>query len=388
MMETLTLGVLALFVGNMLNKRVPFLRDICIPSPVTGGFMFSLLTLALHSWAGIEIDFDVTLKDFWMLLFFTTAGLQCDFKLLRTGGRPLIVLIVLVAVLIICQNLLSSGLSTIMGQHPMLGMAAGSVTMSGGHGTAGGFAPLLEAKGLFGAAPITMAAATFGLMAGSMIGGPLGKSLIDKFSLRPLENYETIVTEEFSEVSLFDDARLAAVGIVTVVVGVGSLLSSLMSDMGLTVPTYFGALIVAIIVRNVAEKWRRCPVIPMKEVISIGKISLALFLGMALVSLRLWELSDIALPLLVILMSQVLLMYLFARFVAFPMMGRNYEAAVLAGGFCGFGLGATPNALANMNAICLKYGYSPIPFIIVPIVGAAFADVINISVITLFLNIL
>lgn len=386
MMETLALGVLALIVGNSLNRRVSFLQNICIPSPVTGGFVISLVTLLLHSCAGLDISFDSTLKDVCMLLFFTTAGLQCDFRHLKTGGRPLVVIVILVAVLIVLQNLLSIGLCGVLGQNPLLGMAAGSITMSGGHGTAGGFASLLEAKGLVGAAPISMAAATFGLIAGSVMGGPLGERLIEKFSLKPGRDVDAPVSEATIDMNIFDGGRMVAISVICLVAGVGTLVSRLISNIGLTVPTYFGALIVAIVVRNISECSGVCPKIPMKDVISTGQVCLALFLGMALVTLRLWELYEIALPLLVILISQVVLMLVFARFIAFPMMGKNYDAAVLAGGLCGFGLGATPNALANMNAICQKNGYTPIPFIIVPVVGAAFVDIINVSVITIFLN--
>jgi len=388
MMETLALGVLALLIGNELNRRASFLKNICIPSPVTGGFVLSLLTLALHCCAGIDISFDATLKDVCMLLFFTTAGLQCDFRHLKTGGKPLAIITVLVAVLIVLQNLMSVGLCGIMGQNPLLGMTAGSVTMAGGHGTAGGFASVIEAKGLAGAAPISMAAATFGLIAGSVIGGPLGERLIEKFSLHPGRYSASVVTEIAPEKHMFDGNRMVAVCVICITAGAGSLLSKFITAVGLTVPTYFGALIAAIILRNFSELNGKCPKLPVEDIISVGKVCLALFLGMALVTLRLWELSDIALPLLAILLFQVLMMFLFARYVVFHFLGRNYDAAVLAGGFCGFGLGATPNALANMNAICLKNGYTPLPFILVPIVGAAFVDVINVSVITVFLNII
>lgn len=386
MVQTLALGVLALFLGRELNSRISVLRRICIPTPVTGGLVIAALLLLLHSAFGIDMSFDGSLKDVCMLMFFTTAGLQCNLLVLRNGGRHLLMLVLLVAVLIIFQNIIGIGLSRLMGENSLLGLAAGSVTMAGGHGTAGGFSGLLESNGLYGAASITMAAATFGLLAGSLIGGPLGNRLICRYNLTSPDGVDA--PEKISESVEYQSKRLVAVCIVAAVAGAGSLLSRFFADIGLTVPTYFGSLIVAIVVRNVSELVPRCPKLPMNDTLSVGYICLSLFLGMAMVSLRLWELSGIALPLLAILVIQIAVMFVFARFVAFPLLGRDFDAAVLVSGLCGFGLGATPNALANMNAVCSRHGWSHVPFIVVPIVGAAFVDIINVSVITFFLNIL
>ncbi len=386
--ETLGIGVLALLLGRYLNGKIAFFREICIPDPVTGGFVISLLALIIHHFGGLDIVFDNTLKDICMLLFFTTAGFQCDFKVLKYGGRALVIIVLLLIVLIVFQNLTGVGLSKLMGLNPLLGLAAGSITMTGGHGTAGGFSALLESMGLAGAAPITMAAATFGLISGSIMGGPLGKSLIAKYHLKCGESSEDSLSVTDSDGGGGGNKRMAAVCAISLAAAGGSLLSRLIALAGITVPTYFGALIMALIIRNISEGFKTLPKLPVSHIISIGYNCLTLFLGMALASLRLWELAELALPLMVILSAQVLLMYLFARFLAFPLMGKNYDAAVLTGGFCGFGLGATPNAMANMNAISGKYGYSPLPFIVVPIVGAAFTDIINVSVISIFLNIL
>ena len=392
MLQTMAVGILALLLGLWLNRKIRLLRRICIPAPVTGGLIFSLLALILHA-AGWEISFDGTLKDLCMLLFFTSVGYQSDVTMLRKGGRPLIVLVALVAGLIILQNLVATGTAALLGQSPLLGMAAGSVSMCGGHGTAAGFSALLESKGLGGAASITMATATFGLVAGSLIGGPIAESLIRRKRL--CEEYNGAAQAELlKEIDNAQDTRqnlhgyMKAVCELFLAAGAGTLLSKLLALTGLSFPTYFGALLAAAAIRNISESVRGCPKPSMDEISSIGTISLSLFLGMAMVSLRLWELAGLAVPLVLMLSGQVLLMYIFCRFAAFPLLGGDYNAAVLVSALCGFGLGATPNAMANMSAVCTKYRYVQAPFVIVPIVGAMFVDIINISVITLFLNIL
>ena len=312
-------------------------------------------------------------------------------------------MVLLVLVIIFCQNLLSVGISLGMGLDPLFGMCAGSIPMSGGHGTAGGFSPVLESLGVEGAASITMAAATFGLVAGSLIGGPIAERLIRKKKLKPESGAtmkDSMASLEVNEVSpearkpyshSDEDAFLAfskAVFLIIIAMGLGSLLSRLLALTGITFPTYFGSLIVAALIRNLSELFPSRTAIKTDKIVSIGNICLSLFLGMAMVSLRLWELADLALPLLLMLLAQILFLGLFAAFVAFPLLGKDYDAAVLTSGICGFGLGATPNAMANMSAVCYKYSYSVKPFVIVPLVGAMFVDIINTAVITLFLNLL
>ena len=391
-------GVLALLLGMALTGRIPFLKRFCIPAPVSGGLIVSLFTLLLYSVFGLECQFDGTVKDLCMMLFFTSVGFQSDIRAIRKGGKPLLVMVALVAALIIAQNLISVGLAKGLNLSPLFGMAAGSIPMSGGHGTSGGFSPLLEQLGLKGASSITMAAATFGLVAGSLLGGPLGEALIRRNRLSGLSarsdvmaSVETAPSREEgmeSEASAYRKyLKAACVLVMTVALGTG--LSWLLAFTGITFPTYFGALITACILRNLfglSPKWEK--ELSVGEVVGIGDICLQLFLGMAMASLRLWELASLALPLTLILLAQVSFMALFGAFVAFPLLGRNYNSAVLVSGLCGFGLGATPNAMANMSAVCYKYRYTAEPFIIIPIIGAMFADLINTGVITLFLNLI
>ena len=415
MIQTAGIGALALLVGMILTRKVAFLQKFCVPSPVSGGIIFSLITLILYGWFDIEVSFDGTMKDVFMLAFFTSVGFQSDLKVLKQGGKLLIIMLVLLVIIIAMQNIMPLGITRLLGVDPLIGMAAGSISMTGGHGTAGGFASVLEGMGLQGAGTIGMAAATFGLISGSMIGGPLAERIIRKKltheqmqpqdedidpAMAGIESDEASPTGRAKRISTneqeFQQYAKASYCII-LVMGGGTLLSWLFAKTGVTFPTYFGALILAAIVRNTIGfvsykdegKWEKAEkLLDMERIISVGNICLSLFLGMAMISLKLWELQSLALPLIVILVSQVLLMALFAYFLAFPLLGRDYDAAVLCAGLCGFGLGATPNAMANMSAVCYKYRYTVKPFLIVPIIGAMFADLINTGMITLFLNFL
>ena len=415
MLQTAGIGALALIVGMILTRKVGILQKYCVPSPVSGGIIFSLITLALYGWFDVEISFDATLKDVFMLAFFTSVGFQSDLKVIKKGGKPLMIMLALLVVIIAMQNLMPMGITRLMGVDPLIGMAAGSISMTGGHGTAGGFASVLEGMGLQGAGTIGMAAATFGLIAGSMLGGPLAERIIrtklTHEQMQPqdeeidpamagIESDEASPTGRAKRISTneqeFQQYAKASYCIL-LVMGGGTIMSWLLAKTGITFPTYFGALILAAIARNLLGfisykedgKWEKAEkLLDMERIISVGNICLSMFLGMSMISLKLWELQSLALPLVVILFSQVVLMAIFAYAVAFPLLGRDYDAAVLCAGMCGFGLGATPNAMANMSAVCYKYRYTVKPFLIVPIIGAMFADLINTGIITFFLNIL
>ena len=422
MIQTAGIGALALIVGMVLTRKVAFLQKFCVPSPVSGGIIFSLLTLALYGWCHIEVSFDGTLKDVFMLAFFTSVGFQSDLKVIKQGGKLLVIMLTLLVAIIALQNLMPMGITRLMGVDPLIGMASGSISMTGGHGTAGGFASVLEGMGLSGAGTIGMAAATFGLIAGSMIGGPLAERIIrTKLTHEQVQPQDEEIDPAMAGIES-DEASPAgrtkrvstneqefqqyakATYCIILVMGGGTILSWLFAKTGITFPTYFGALILAAITRNTigfvsykeddgenqsSGKWVKAEkLLDMERIISVGNICLSMFLGMAMISLKLWELQSLALPLIVILVSQVLMIALFAYLVAFPLLGRDYDAAVLCAGMCGFGLGATPNAMANMSAVCYKYRYTVKPFLIVPIIGAMFADLINTGIISLFLNLL
>ena len=399
MFQSAGVGVAALLLGMLLTRCIPFLKRFCIPSPVSGGLVFSLLCLLLYA-LGVECSFDGTVKDLCMMLFFTSVGFQSDMKALKQGGKPLLVMIALVAVLIAMQNLISVGIARGLHMSPLFGMAAGSIPMSGGHGTSGGFSPLLEEMGLTGASSITMAAATFGLVAGSLLGGPLGEALIRRYRLAEPSASSDVMTgveateaspaarkeASLSEESAFREMLIAACELF-IAMALGTGVSKLLALTGITFPTYFGSLLAACLMRNLLDLSPRITEkLCIGRIVSIGDICLQLFLGMAMASLRLWELASLALPLCLILLAQVTFMALYGAFVAFPLLGKTYDGAVLVSGLCGFGLGATPNAMANMSAVCYKYRFTVNPFIIVPVIGAMFVDLINTGIITLFLN--
>ena len=415
MIQTAGIGALALIVGMTLTRKVAFLQKFCVPSPVSGGIIFSLITLILYSWFDIEVSFDGTLKDVFMLAFFTSVGFQSNLKVIKKGGKLLFIMLALMVAIITMQNLMPMGITHLLGVDPLIGMASGSISMTGGHGTAGGFAKVLEEMGLQGAATIGMAAATFGLIAGSMIGGPLAEKIIrtklthEQIQIQDEDIDPAMAGIESDEASPTGRAKRISTNeqefqqyakafyCIILIMGGGTILSWLFAKTGITFPTYFGALILAAITRNTlgamsykedGKRVRADKMLDMERIISVGNISLSMFLGMAMISLRLWDLESLALPLIVILVSQVLMMALFVYIVAFPLLGRNYDAAVLCAGICGFGLGATPNAMANMSAVCYKYHYTVKPFLIVPIIGAMFADLINTGIISIFLNIL
>ena len=415
MIQTAGIGALALIVGMVLTRKVDFLQRFCVPSPVSGGIIFSLITLILYGWFDVEVSFDGTLKDAFMLAFFTSVGFQSDLKVIKQGGKLLVIMLALLVTIIALQNLMPICITRLMGVDPLIGMASGSISMTGGHGTAAGFASVLEGMGLSGAGTIGMAAATFGLIAGSMIGGPLAERIIRKKltheqmqapdedidpAMAGIESDEASPTGRAKRISSNEQEfqqYAKATYCIVLVMGAGTIMSWLLAKTGVTFPTYFGALILAAITRNTLGfvsfkrngiRMKADKLLDMDRIVSVGNICLSMFLGMAMISLKLWELQSLALPLIVILIAQVAMMDFFVYFVAFRLLGRSYDAAVLCAGMCGFGLGATPNAMANMSAVCYKYRYTVKPFLIVPIIGAMFADLINTGIITLFLNIL
>lgn len=395
MIQTVAFAATLLFIGSQLCKRISFLNKYNIPAPVVGGLLFAFVNWGLQR-GGVGLRFDTTLQDPFMIAFFTSIGLGASIKLLKEGGKQLVIFLCVASVLLFLQNGLAWGLSIATGLNPLLGLLAGSVTMTGGHGTGATFARFFSTEyHLAGAMEMAMAAATFGLVSGSLIGGPLARRLIAKNRLKSdsAERQGELAEIQAIEKELAAAERepisveniLSAIFQFTFAMSIGSIVYGIFLTMNIKVPTYLFALFAGIAVRNIAE-FTNLYKVNAKLVDTIGAVSLSLFLSMALMSLRLWELADLAVPMLVILSGQVILMLFFAYFITFTFMGRDYEAAVLCGGHCGFGLGATPNAIANMQAITNKYGPAPRAFFIVSIVGAFFIDVVNAAVIQMFVT--
>ena len=387
MYQTLAMAVGVLYLGGFLKHNIHLLEHFCIPAPVVGGVVFAVVSLILYSTGLVELEFDETLKTVCMVIFFTSVGFQANIRILKNGGVDLLLFLICVIVLILGQNGVAVAIAKALGLNPLIGLCTGSIPMVGGHGTSGAFGPILEQMGVEGATTLCTAAATFGLIAGSLMGGPLGQRLIrrhDLLSTVESEDETPLIEEEEKKhrsVSMYAPAAYQ----IAIAMGLGTLVSWLLSLTGMTFPIYIGAMIVAAIMRNVGEFTGHF-YIHIGEINDIGGICLSLFLGMAMITLKLWELASLAAPLIVLLLGQVLFMGLFAYFVVYNLMGRNYDAAVLSAGICGFGMGATPNAMANMQVLTEKYAPSVKAYLLVPIIGSMFADFINSLSITLFIN--
>ena len=387
MFLTTALAVVVLYIGALLKKRFRFLHTFCIPAPVIGGLLFSLVSCILHVTGLVDFALDETLKNVCMVAFFTSVGFQANLKVLKSGGVALCLFLGCVCGLIILQNLTSLGLSNLLSVNPLVGMSTGSIAMTGGHGTAGAFGPLLEKMGLESGTTLCTAAATFGLVGGSLMGGPVGRRLIQKHSLKPKDESEAEVILVEDEVHHKRSAKGYAPAAYQLIIamGLGTIVSELIAMTGLSIAIYIGPMLVAAAMRNIGEISGKFKIY-MGEINDIGGICLSLFLGIAMIGLKLWQLADLAIPLIILLAAQTLLMFLFAYFIIYRIMGRDYDAAVLSSGACGFGMGATPNAMANMQAVTERFGTSVKAFLIVPIAGSMFADFINSLLITAFLN--
>lgn len=389
MYQTLAVAVLVLLLGNYLKKKIYFLQKFCIPAPVIGGLIFAIMTCICYVTGIAEFSFDDTLREVCMVFFFTSVGFQANLKVLKSGGKSLIVFLGLVIVLIILQNLTAVGLAKLLNLNPLISMCTGSIPMVGGHGTAGAFGPVLEDLNIKGATTICTAAATFGLIFGSLIGGPLGKRLIEKHSLlnTTANEDDSLLVEDEKKHERHTNMYADAVFQLILAIGVGTIFTMLLTKTGLTFPIYIGAMLAAALMRNICE-YTGIATIHMGEINDLGGISLSLFLGMAMITLRLWELASLALPLVILLAAQVLLIIIFTYVIEFNIMGRDYDAAILVSGTCGFGTGATPNAMANMQAVCDQYVPSIKAYLLIPLVGSLFADFLNSLVITFFINLM
>jgi ESS family glutamate:Na+ symporter len=400
MMQTVALASVVLFLGYAVRRRVSVLDRFNIPAPVIGGFIFAAVALALRQAGVLALEFDTTLQSPFMIAFFTTIGLGASLGLLKKGGPQVLLFWGLASLLAILQNGVGAALASALGVDPLIGLISGSITMTGGHGTGAAFGKLMEEQyQITGAVTVAMAAATFGLVSGGLIGGPVGTRLITKYKLRhgdpDAHAREAAKAAEVAPIDAEIDTEptgeaptafllLQMLTVVLVCMALGGLFSKWLGQF-ITLPGYIGAMIIAAVARNLADATGAVR-IAVRTVDDIGTIALSLFLTMALMSLRLWELLDLAGPMVVILVVQVTMMAAYAYFVTFRFMGRDYDAAVMAGGHCGFGLGATPNAVANMTSLVERFGAAPRAFLVLPMVGAFFIDFSNALIITAYID--
>lgn len=387
--STLVAASLVLLLGRGLVARIGFLRTYNIPEPVAGGLLVAMLLLALRGFADIEVRFDPSLQTPLMLAFFATIGLNADFASLKKGGRILAVFLLVVTGLLVVQNAMGIALASALGLDPLMGLLAGSVTLSGGHGTGAAWGAVFsEQYGVASASELAIASATFGLVLGGLIGGPVARFLIKRVEVPGIGQPQSSLAKGFEQPN---EERLntafsfiETLALVAISLQGGNLLNAAIQGTAFELPTFVCVLFVGVVLRNGLSMlgWHQ---VFEREVSVLGNVSLSLFLAMALMSLKLWDLAALALPIVILLAAQALLMALFAIFVTFRVMGRNYDAAVLAAGHCGFGLGATPTAIANMQAVTQRFGPSQIAFLVVPMVGAFFIDIANAVVIKLYL---
>ncbi|MBF6631380.1 MAG: sodium/glutamate symporter [Comamonas sp.] len=400
---TLILAVLVLLLGKFLVQRIRFLRNFNIPEPVAGGLVVAAVIYLLHATMGWSFGFETSLQAAFMLVFFSSIGLSANFVKLKQGGMGLVVFLGVIVAFILVQNAVGVGLATALGLDPLVGLVAGSITLVGGHGTAGAWGSVLEQQhGLTGATTLGMACATFGLIIGGIMGGPLAKRLITRYKLaKPrseadqLDPSGSTVTES-SNVANFEspgkaprlitaDAAIETLALFAGCLAFGEFMTTLTQGTTVQLPTFVWCLGGGVIIRNVLDYIFGFKVFD-RAIDVFGNAALSIYLAIALLSLKLWELSDLAGSLMVILAAQTVVMGLYAWFVTFRIMGKNYDASVLAAGHCGFGMGATPTAVANMQAITNQYGPSHKAFLIVPLVGAFFIDIINAFLIQGFIS--
>ena len=380
MAETVGFAIILLLLGRWIKKKVNFFERFFIPAPVIGGTLFSIILLIGHQTESFTFTFNNDIKNLLMIAFFTTVGFSASLKILAKGGVGVALFLLAATILVILQDIVGPVLAKALGIDPLLGLAAGSIPLTGGHGTSGAFGPYLEDLGASGATVVAVASATYGLIAGCLIGGPIGRRLMIKNNLKPTENKSGIDDSLLGTESEVTEERIfSAVVYIGIAMGIGATITLMLGKAGIKFPAYLMGMVVAAIIRNILDFNHKQ--LPFNEIGIVGNISLSLFLSMALMSMKLWQLIDLAVPLIVILLVQTLLMAVFAYFVTFNIMGRDYDAAVMSTGHCGFGLGATPNAMANMETFTAANGPSVKAFFIIPIVGSLFIDFINAAVI-------
>lgn len=391
---TLCLACVLYLIGQSIINHVSILRRICIPAPVIGGLLFSILVAILDSLHIVKIKLDASfIQDFFMLAFFTTIGLGASLKLFKIGGKVMLLYFMFCGIMAICQNIIGVSLAKILNIQPLLGLTAGSMSMEGGHGNAAAYGKTIQDMGIDSAVTAALAAATLGLVFGGLIGGPVVKYLIKRYNLTPEhrdESYKNYGEVEYNQ-SLHNKFKPTQIFFIqfTILVfcmALGTYIGDTFTHMtGVNIPMYVGSMFVAVIIRNVSE-FAGLNIVDLKINDQIGDISLGIFLSLALMSIQLTEIYSLAIPLIIIVLIQVVFMVLFSIFVLFRGLGKDYDAAVMVGGFIGHGLGATPNAMANLDVITKKYGSSPKAYLVVPIVGAFLIDLIAVIIVMSFIQ--
>ena len=400
MIQSIGLAVIFLLLGKAVKNAIPVLSRYAIPSPVIGGLIFSIIHMIFRQNNIASFEFDTTLQTFFQIMFFCTVGFNASFKMLKIGGKQVLLFLLISTVFAVLQNALAVGLAGIVGIDPLLALLTASPALTGGHGTSAAVAPSIEALGYPQALTVALTAATFGLVAGSLLGSPMANRLIIKDNLLHKKKLPSSNETEFDlsitqkNTPLLDTNKISmAFFQILIAMFLGTYLTDALNafvsqwSTDINFPAYIGAMITAAVIRNISDATGFIKT-PLEEIKVVEEVSLNLFLGMALITLKLWQLIDLALPMLLLLLAQCVMMYLYGIFVSYPLMGKNYDSAVMVAGLTGFAMGSTSNAMANMNSITEKYVYSRTAFFIVPIVGSLFIDFINIGIIQGFISFL
>ena len=400
---TLIVATLVLLVGRLMVDRIKFLQDFNIPEPVAGGLLAAVIIYILHVSTGVSFAFDKGLQDSFMLIFFSSIGLSADFSRLKAGGVGPVLFLLVVSAFIVVQNVVGVGLAGALGLDPIIGLVTGSITLTGGHGTAGAWGKVLEEQHhIVGATDLGMASATFGLVLGGLIGGPVARKLVNKMGMKPSakaaqahDTADTAIDDVFEHAHqrrlITANAAVETMALFAACLAFSALMTTPEVKSYLpswfTLPQFVWALLFGVLLRNFLTSAFKVNMFD-RAIDVFGNASLSIFLGIALLNLKLWQLLDLALPMLIILAVQTAIMALYAYFATYRFMGKDYDAAVLAAGHCGFGLGATPTAVANMQSVTERFGPSHKAFLIVPMVGAFFIDFVNAFILTGFVNFL
>ena len=389
-MDMLSLSVLVLFLGMYLNRKIQFLSENYIPPAVTGGLLFSVATWLVYVQFDIQVEFDMRIRDLLLLVFFSTVGLSARMKTLVAGGRSLAILVCVAAVFLALQNSLGIAIALLFDAHPAYGLLAGSVSFAGGHGTAIAWGAVAEEAGLVDASGIGLTFATFGLVSGGLVGGPIARWLMQSGGLEGSREEDR---DDGLDITSDDDDPIAwlypvltTLLVLAICVSVGDLVNRYLSIREVRLPGFLTAMFIGILVTNFADTVRR----PLARATldRFGEVSLHIFLAMSMMTIELWALGNAASAIMIVLVAQILLMTIFAVFVVYRVMGRDYDAVVIAAGFAGMGLGATPIAIANMDAITTRYGPSAKALLVVPLVGAFFIDLLNAGTINFFIGLI
>jgi len=380
--QMLALACFGVLLGGWLKRKVPLLDRLNIPASIVGGLLYAVAALLLRD-RYVNLDADSVLRDLLMIAFMTTIGLSARLQLLREGGAQVIWMLVVASIGAVLQNAVGIGVATALSLDPRLGIVAGSVALTGGPATSIAFGGTFEKMGVQGATVVAMASATFGIAVAGLISGYIGSWLIRRYRLKPAPASKPVVHSTKAETAKGD--MLKTVIAIGIAMGIGNLISMQFERLHFTLPAYIGAMIAGALIRNFDDRFHFAR-IAQPEVDQLGRIALYLFIAMAMLTLRLWELAHLALPLLVILAAQVALVWLMCITISFWAMGRDYEAAVMSAGFCGFMLGITANAIASMEELAEKYGPARRAFLVVPVVGAFLVDFTNSVIITAMAN--